>query len=620
MIDALDDVDITGTDDVPVTESVRLHGPPGTGKTTQSAARVATLIRDHGYAVDDVCWATYRRALATDTLQRLKRWGILSEDDLDRPHRGSTRFIATTHAVANRLFDNDDRQPATMHHKIDFCDKRDLRWTTGDRWSDGPGELIFDCFSWLRSNLLDPSDPNDVRRWDGYDDLRDNWRGSVPNVWEDWTAYKRTNDLIDFTGMLERCVNQRITPLKDIVVVDEYHDVTPLMAKLSQQWIDQAQIAIAAGDPHQVVNSFEGASPRFFKKLDLPSVLLDTTYRVPEEHWRLATWFLYGTHDIPPVSRRKRGRIEEYRSPRFFYQRGRADPWTLPNADTAGSPVWLLDRIPDDESVMFLTRTQMQAIGVAGALADAGVIFNTQSTLDAGWDAGTDRRHVHNALQQLRKIEPGDLNGRGGITDYVASDVDPHTVTLTPDEAATILEYTNAKYLAQTRSATDEIVDNIRADADKVSLADMDDYVTADFWTTYTAGKASVDRLNKRELSDGDRHAIRRALQRYDDPARTGADTGIAVLTIHASKGRDADHVVLYDGITSRISREMNKSDATQANEHRTWYVACTRAKKTLHIMRDGFDWTTSVIPQDIGRAIGLDGDTRADTGGGETA
>jgi DNA helicase-2/ATP-dependent DNA helicase PcrA len=129
-----------------------------------------------------------------------------------------------------------------------------------------------------------------------------------------------------------------------------------------------------------------------------------------------------------------------------------------------------------------------------------------------------------------------------------------------------------------------------------------------------------VDRLNKRELSDGDRHAIRRALQRYDDPARTGADTGIAVLTIHASKGRDADHVVLYDGITSRISREMNKSDATQANEHRTWYVACTRAKKTLHIMRDGFDWTTSVIPQDIGRAIGLDGDTRADTGGGETA
>ena len=42
----LDDLDVAGIDDVPVTESVRLHGPPGTGKTTQSAARVGKLLRD----------------------------------------------------------------------------------------------------------------------------------------------------------------------------------------------------------------------------------------------------------------------------------------------------------------------------------------------------------------------------------------------------------------------------------------------------------------------------------------------------------------------------------------------------------------------------------------------
>jgi len=51
------------------------------------------------------------------------------------------------------------------------------------------------------------------------------------------------------------------SPGRPILVVDEYHDVTGLMDKLFRAWMDDAEIVLVAGDPHQVVNAFDGASP-----------------------------------------------------------------------------------------------------------------------------------------------------------------------------------------------------------------------------------------------------------------------------------------------------------------------------------------------------------------------
>lgn len=609
----LADVEIDGIDDHPANESVRLHGPPGCGKTTQSAARVARLIQDHGYEIGDVAWATYRRSLAVDTLTRLAEWDIIEDEQLDDPAKGDTRFIGTTHAIANRSM-SDLPAPADGRDRIDFCDKRDLRYKSRRPWEDGIGELLFEAFSWLKRNRLDPSNADDVRQWSGYSDLRERWDGDISAVWRDWEDYKAQRDLIDYYEMLERPLEQGTAPPCPVLVVDEYHDATPLMAALSEMWADAAEVVIVAGDPHQVVNAYDGADPMFFEQLDYPKVLLDTTYRVPEENWRLATTMLAHAHSPPPVERTGGGYIDEYLSPEFRYDYG-TDEWTVPDPGVEAAPVWLHERY--DGNTLYLTRTKMQAAGVARALDKAGVIYGSQADI-VGWNAGSDRLQLHNALQRCGRVTAADFQSKGGITQYTSSGIDPASVELPVAEAITLLEYTDANYLAQSRTETVEIAHELRSEQVRVSLTNLDEYVEQEFWEKHTAGAASVGRLLKGQLDDNDRRALRGALERYDSAVEPGEQTA-EVMTVHASKGKGATNVVVYDGTSPRAAEEMQTSDAARDNEYRTWYVALTRASKRLCIMRSAFDWTVPIIPEHLeavvssgGGAIDANADTRS--------
>lgn len=59
----------------------------------------------------------------------------------------------------------------------------------------------------------------------------------------------------------------------------------------------------------------------------------------------------------------------------------------------------------------------------------------------------------------------------------------------------------------------------------------------------------------------------------------------IHLSTIHGSKGREADRVVLINGVTNRISENMSSSRDLYDAEMRTFYVGVTRARHTLDII-----------------------------------
>lgn len=595
----LDEIEIAGVDEVPVTESVRLHGPPGTGKTTQSGARVGTLLQDHDYDVEDVAWATYRRSLAVDTMKRLAEWELIDDDELADPAEGATRFIGTTHALANRTMTNLPA-PADEGDKIDFCDKRDMRYTSPRPWEKGPGEMLFQAFDWLKENRLDPANPQHQRMWPGYSDLREKWDGDLSSVWNDWEDYKAQRELIDYHEMLERPLEQGISPPCDVLVVDEYHDATPLMAELAEMWMDDAEIVIVAGDPHQVVNSYDGADPEFFERLDMPKVLLDHSYRVPENAWRLGVSMLAFAHEPPEVTRASGGYIDEYLSPAFAYDYG-SGGWDVPDPQAKAGPVWLNDQY--DGKMLYLTRTKMQAAGVARALDKAGIIYGSQKEL-GGWTAESDRLRLHNALQKMARVEPGDFQTSGsGLTSYSTSSANPQRIRLTTGETTTILEYTNHQYLNRSRDEIDDAIIELEAAGDSVSLDELDGFVTDDFWQVHTSGRAAVTRLNKGGLDTREQESLKLALERYDD-AVTPGDYEAEVMTIHASKGKGAENVVVYDGTSPRAAEEMQRKESATKNEYRTWYVALTRASKRICVMRSAYDWTVPILPDDLAATI----------------
>lgn len=593
----LEDVTLTGVEDHPPNSSVKLHGPPGTGKTTQSAARVGRLIQNEGYSVGDVAWCTYRKSLAADTLDKFVGWDLLDESQLRKPHEGVTRFIATTHAVANRTV-GDLPDPVEEWQRNDFADRIGLQYWSKQSWDETPGKQLFRVFDWMNMNCLDPAKPEDVYKVPFIDELKEEWGGDVSNTWNKWEDYKAQRDIIDFHEMLEAPISAGAYPTSDILVIDEYHDATPLMAKLSEFWIDQADIVIVAGDPNQVVNSFDGADPRFFEELDLPKVLLDKTYRVPEEHWTAATKLLSKAHSPPPVERVSHGQLKEYKSPPFRYESSTND-WDVPSGGRPGSPGKIVDE--HGTNTLFLTRMRMQADGVGAALEKAGVPYYSQEDL-YGWntDKGAERLYLHNGLQKIEGFQAGHFGSGSGLGQFANEPpASPDTVELSHEEAIRLLSYSHAKYLDGRRAEIDAICDELERDEQPVTLSKFSEWVEPEFWHNFTNGAASVSRLNKGDLSDRGRIALVEALKQQNGPVNP-EDLDVGVLTIHASKGQEAQDVVVYDGVSTRIWRSMSRSEAEEANEWRTWYVALTRASKRLHIMRGGFDWTTSILPDNI--------------------
>jgi len=73
-------------------------------------------------------------------------------------------------------------------------------------------------------------------------------------------------------------------------------------------------------------------------------------------------------------------------------------------------------------------------------------------------------------------------------------------------------------------------------------------------------------------------------LDYYRDVIRTKPDSMdpmIRVSTIHSVKGAEADHVILLPDVTRKV---MDNLERNPDSEHRAFYVACTRAKKSLYI------------------------------------
>jgi len=94
------------------------------------------------------------------------------------------------------------------------------------------------------------------------------------------------------------------------------------------------------------------------------------------------------------------------------------------------------------------------------------------------------------------------------------------------------------------------------------------------------------------------KETLSRALKANDRPYPSIEAAPVPdVLTIHASKGREADVVALYDGIPPAVQDSIRSDQRKRRAESRVWYVACTRAADELLVFRDEYDYCDSFLP-----------------------
>jgi len=609
-------IEIAGVDNIPVTESLKINGPPGTGKTTQGIARVLKLIDEHDIDVSDIAWATYRRSLADDVLEEFVKKGIITREELDEPWYGRTQFVSTTHADARRLADSDapvrDWDTVCWRDKQGFClDQYSLPYQSQDNTSDY-GSLLFDVYYWLVNNCLPMSAAHECPM---YTELDASWKShpSLTQFAEDWEAYKTDNQLVDFHEYLTHALENELYPPTKVVVIDEYHDAYPLLHEVGKMWIEAADIAIVLGDPQQVVNTHEGASPKFFEELDIPEVQLATTWRVPPVLWHAATDVLDGWHDPhePAFNNPREGNLYEIHPPQIDYNND-TDTWQSPSGKY-GTPDDLVERFAG-QSMLILARTQRMVEGITQPWLDTGILFRSQ--VGNGWRKNDRRRHLYNALQRIRGVHLEMVKWNvydtcwGHHAENQGRDTEADApVYLHSSEAAALLRHTPAKYLQQPRDATDKYARHISDSPKLVQIGDLGAIVTDEFWELMTHGPASakllVDREGKAHIES---EYIRIALVRNTSPTfeldetgenlyEDGLDSVPVAKTIHASKGSEADVTIVYDGITRAIQQAVRCDPRHEANEDRVWYVGLSRAKESVVIARNVWWWADDYLP-----------------------
>jgi DNA helicase-2/ATP-dependent DNA helicase PcrA len=564
----------------PPTDSVKLNGPPGTGKTTQLLERLTALL-DGGYTPRDIVFVTYRKEMAAEFLRRLHERGYIEEREAEKPWKHDTRHFGTLHGVCNRLApdaavverqDRRDFMAEEYYAEYDGHGDNDLGSAGG---SDPIGTLLFDAYDWCIENKQ-----HSFLRAPNYKRIADKAISppSFQEFDEAWTAFKEgggdDEPLQDFSGMLRAVDEGDLRPAGDVLIVDEYHDMTPIMASICERWMETFDTTIVGGDPLQAIYSYKGADPSYFSDLDLPEVLLDRTYRVPSSIWSYARSVI--DHDPPEVEPDSEG--------------GRVQA-------VHGEPQDVVDNFGDG-SIMFLARTQSQLYDIGKSLSQQGIIFRSQEGI-GGWNNSSKLLRLFNSLQKVRGAAPADNvnpdTGQTGMARFESDDAEdvgrlPANVTLESEEASALVDRTPAGYFSGTKKDLKSYCSN----SSEVSGTDLLTRVEPSFWEDMTNGPGSVDHL----LTYDPKPKLKAALRRYERPFPVIETAPVPdVLTIHASKGKEADTVALYDGIPGAVQRNIAEGLRKRKAESRVWYVACTRAAENLLVFRDQFDYTEKYLP-----------------------
>jgi superfamily I DNA/RNA helicase len=133
-----------------------------------------------------------------------------------------------------------------------------------------------------------------------------------------------------------------------------------------------------------------------------------------------------------------------------------------------------------------------------------------------------------------------------------------------------------------------ENIPNGLIESDKLILEQIEGktrHLAESVWHALETERDVVKVADKLLLKGPQRKAIKNVLTR-NNYNRKGQ---IRLGTIHASKGLEADTVMLFPAYSRSLLDDYETDSDTHAEEHRVAYVAATRARDRLYVVRDFF-------------------------------
>jgi DNA helicase-2/ATP-dependent DNA helicase PcrA len=260
-------LDEIGQRDHSVTSEYRIFGPPGTGKTTNLSRQIRRAAERYG--PESVLVTSFSRTAAAELAGRDLP---ISPDRIGTLHSHCYHALGSP-VIAESCVEEWNREnprmaltPVKKQGKLD-----------GDNASAEDGaELAKDGDEILQQ----------LSRFRGLMIPQKAWPLTLRQFEEKWTRYKHALNLLDFTDLIERCLNGvAVAPKAPAVIfADEAQDLNRMQLTLIRKWGERANYFILGGDDDQTIFSFTGASPDAILDPDIPDdhkIILKQSFRVP---------------------------------------------------------------------------------------------------------------------------------------------------------------------------------------------------------------------------------------------------------------------------------------------------------------------------------------------------
>ena len=532
----------------------RLIGGAGTGKTTE-LLRIMEAALEHIKDPTLLGFASFTRAARAEAVSRASSaWGV---DPEVLSKRG---WFRTVHSAVLRCLGGDAKTLITESEK-------DLHWLSGvfgvnlsttidddvgrTRYIGEPSVAsAMNCWSLARTTLQ-PLEAI-IKRMRSIDDEVADYARCVQLI-EKYESAKRVEGRMDFDDMLLMFAGIRCSPKHGVSetspigeipgvhawLFDEQQDASPLLDAACRRLISAPTVrwAYVVGDPFQAIYGFAGSSASCFMAWNADKErIMPKSYRCPRPIMELGERCLVRT--------------------KGYFNRGIAPADHEGFVHDACSIDDVIDLVDPSHDWLLIARTNYQAARIAASLHSFGKPHRWTTQPD-----GVTNRSL--GLKGLYELE--------------------HGRPITGEQWKCAMELLPQK----DKNGVSFLVRGTKSKWKDPEIAKQWDRIWPEELEQVGATQPLIAKLKSASWVE----LVDKGAQWHGTARKWGVDLAcdprIRVGTIHSVKGAEAENVALLT-TTSKKVQDGNEDDSQRDEECRIAYVGVTRAKKHLHIIREG--------------------------------